>query len=229
MSHMNIEITPEIYHEMIDLRKRIASEVTLTPQYLELNRRILNDSFEMYVQPMFAEANRKPLMADLSSLREHQKTSLPYSASARLLAAAFLIGTESENLFQLALEGIGCQDKLGIDKALHMFAHNFDIASGIFTAAHRFVIVEDELNGLTSDGIERRDQMARSIGIRLSAAELVDVHGESIFYARELAELVINDDSVIPGTKLFTDLITRVEEGQFVPGILPESFKELRF
>lgn len=224
---MAIEI-PSNNQEMITLRRSVASTVTLSPQHLKLNRQLVNEGFEMMIKPLFTEPYQRPLMEHLSNLSDHIRERLSYPISPRMLSAAFAAHIEAEKFSEAALVGLREQNRLGTDIALHMFAHSFDIASGILTACHRFVIVEDELNGLTSSGIERRDQMVREIGIRLPAADLATVYGESIFYAKNLAELLRNEDtSATPGTILFTDLIARLEEGQFVPGILSESFRGL--
>lgn len=224
---MAIEI-PNNNQEMITLRRSVAPTVTtLSPEHLELNRQLVNEGFEMMVKLLFTEPYQRPLMERLSILRDHIRERLPYPISPRMLSAAFSAHIEAEKFSEAALLALREQDRLGTDSALHMFAHSFDISSGVITACHRFVILEDELNGRTSSGIERRNQMARVMGMRLPAADFAIVYGESIFYAKNLAELLRKDTSAIPGTILFTDLIARLEEGQFVPGILPESFRKL--
>lgn len=223
---MAIEI-PRNDQEMIELRRSVASTVTLSPQHLELNRQLVNEGFERMVKPLFTEPYKRPLMERLSILRDHIRGRLPYPISPRMLSATFAAHIEVEKFSEAALLALREQDMLGTDSALHMFAHSFDISSGIVTACHRFVILEDELNGRTSSGIERRDQMAWEMGMRLPAANLAIFYGESMFYAKNLADLLRKDTSATPGTILFTDLKARLEEGQFVPGILPESFREL--
>lgn len=223
---MKIEI-PENHYKMIDLRQRLAATVTLSPEHLALNRLLVDEGYKMEIEPLFTGRGKRPLMEHLSALRTHLGGSLSYPVSARLLSAGFLLGSEAEKFYQAAIEGLRQQESLGSDIACHMFAHQFDIWSGIITAAHGIIMVEDELNGLTLPSIERRNQMAEKIGIRLPPWELAVVYGESTAYAKELTELLDKDQSDTPGSLLFTDLILRVESGQFVPGILPESFREL--
>lgn len=225
---MSIEI-PSNFKEMVDLRVSIAPRVTLPPQFLDLNKQLVDQGFEMMVRPFFTGSDemKANLFEQLSFLVGRIRARVSYPISANHLSAAFVASSEVGRFEDAALEGLRQQKRLGEDMALHMFAHGFDISAGITTATQRIFMVEDELNGFTSAGIERRDQSVREAGVRISAADFAVVYGESTAYARELAKLLREDKSPLSGTILFTDLITRVREKQFVPGILPESFPDL--
>ena len=223
---MGIEI-PTNDNETIDLRESIAETVTLTPEDLKLNKELVDLAYEMEIVPLLQEEDQRSLLQHLSSLKKRLQTRLPYPISEKLLLGSFLVSSEITRFSAAALEGIRYQDRIGTDNALRMFAQQFDISAGVTTATHRILIVEDELNGQTTSGIERRDRLASGAGIITSPSEFAVYYGESIAYARELVELLRDDDSPTPGAKLFTDLVTRVRDGQFIPGILLSSFPDL--
>lgn len=211
--------------ELVDKRQEIAPQVTLSPQNLEYNRQLLAEDCVRYTQ--LEEEEQRPLLAHLIALRAHLPTVKSYPISARLLTAYFVLSTEGEKLLGTAADVLNQEAELGTNMANHLFAHNFDIASGVIAAVDRIVIVEDELNGLTTQRIERRDQLAREGSHGLPLAEFAEVYGESIAYAKDSVDLLSQDKSATPGILLFKDLIDKVKAGQFVPGILPESFTEL--
>lgn len=221
---MNAEID-WLSPDMIDRRQAIAPLVTLPPEQVEFNRQSLLTDRQRYDK--LNEIGQRPFQELLVSLKQQLKASHSYPVSARLLSAAFLLNTEAQKTGGAAVDILEQQGTLNTKTINHVFAHQFDIASGIIVAADRVIIVEDELNGLTAQRIERRNQLAIAGGFSPTLAGYAEIYGESTAYAKDSADLLAIDDSDTPGIKLFEDLINKVKAGQFVPGVLTESFREL--
>lgn len=210
---------------LINKRVELAGKVSLSQSHLEFLRGELQEFNGRYKN--LEEEEQRPLLDNLTSFRKGIQKAKPFPISARLLTVMFILNTEGQAIRGTAAWALSNPPELDTDTINHLFAHYFDISSGIISAVDRINIIEDEIHGLTLQRVEEENQSARKDGLLVPITMYGEIYGESIAYARESAKLLFEDMSNTPGLVPIMDLITRTQAGEPIPGILDESFREL--